>query len=113
MSWRGPAFSTLLIGIVYWVVRPVLVEQVGPQVYIAGLIVVSVVIGVGTASWLARRSLYACGHCNHTFSVSTSRHLIGQNWFGRLSTRCPSCEQTSLCSPVPSVNPSSGDPAGP
>ena len=101
MSWRGPALSVVLIGVVYWGVRPLLVERVGPQVYIAGLLLLSLAIGVGAAWWQARRHRYSCSHCEHTFEVTTMRHLIGQNWFGGLRTRCPSCDQTTWCSPEP------------
>ena len=91
----------VLIGVVYWGVRPQFVERIGPQAYIAGLIVLSFVIGSATAWWQARRHHYACGNCGHTFDVTLARHLIGQNWFGGVRTRCPSGEQKHWCSPVP------------
>ncbi len=112
MSWRGPAFSTLLIGLVYWGVRPLLVASLSLQVYIAGLIAISLLVGAGTAWWQSRHAEYVCGNCDHLFNVSVGRHLIGQNWFGRVQTRCPSCEQTGWCSPVPSPTDTPSETAG-
>ena len=112
MSWRGPAFSVILIGFVYWGVRPLFVAALTLELYLVGLIVCSFLTGVATAWWQASNADYACENCAHIFDVSVPRHLIGQDWFGRVRTQCPSCEQIILCTPSPRESPSSDKAAG-
>lgn len=100
MSWRGPALMVLCVAALYVLIRPWLVDLLGPVAYVVIVIVIGALVGVGVAWWQSHRQRYLCPQCGHSFSVSLVRHLVGQNWFGRLRTRCPSCTRTEWCDPV-------------
>lgn len=96
-SWRTSAVILLCVAAIYVVVRPWWIESFGPVAYALTVVGAAAVIGVGVAIWHAHRRRYACGHCGHTFAVTALRHLLSQNWFGRLRTRCPSCTEVGWC----------------
>ena len=100
MSWRAPTLMLLLVASLYAVVCPWIVDTFGTQAFAAGLVGASLLLGLLVAAWQSRSRQHVCPHCQHVFSVSTWGNLTGQNWFGRLRTRCPSCGETDWCDPV-------------
>lgn len=101
MAWRGPFLSILLIGVVYRGVRPQMAMSIGLELYWALFIGLSIAAGIAAAFWHARRHQYTCDQCGHTFEASAGRHLLAQDWFGRLRTACPSCGQPGRLTAVP------------
>lgn len=113
LSWRGPAVILLCVCGLYVGVRPWLLTAFGPAVVVAAVLAAVAGVGVAVAFWHSLRYRYLCPVCGCTFAASTVRNLAGQNWFGRLRTRCPACGQTHWCEPVRAAAPTadSGPPA--
>ena len=99
-SWRAPAVMLLFIAGLYLFARPWLIERFGLVTCLIIVLAACLAAGIGAAAWQARRRRYTCPGCGHLFGASTARHLLGQDWFGRLRCRCPSCGQVEGCQPV-------------
>jgi hypothetical protein len=97
MSWRGPALMLLLVAALYVAARPGLVDAVGGVNLAVGVVAAAAMVSLAVAWWQARTRRYACPTCAHVFGVSMARNLTGQNWSGRLHTRCPSCGERNWC----------------
>lgn len=90
----------LFVAGLYVLARPWLIERFG--LVTSGIVVLAACLaaGIGAAAWQARRRRYACPDCEHLFGTSTMRHLLSQDWFGRVRCRCPSCGRVHRCQPV-------------
>lgn len=99
-SWRAPAVVLLCVAGLYVVARPWLFESLGLVACLILVLAAGLLAGIGAAAWQARRRRYACPDCEHLFGASTMRHLLGQDWFGRVRCRCPSCGRVHRCQPV-------------
>ncbi|MCY3735291.1 MAG: hypothetical protein OXG13_02745 [Gemmatimonadaceae bacterium] len=99
-SWRAPAVMLLFVAGLYLLARPWLIERFGLVTCVIVVLAACLVAGIGAAAWQARRRRYACPGCEHLFGASTMRHLLSQDWFGRVRCRCPSCGRVHRCQPV-------------
>ena len=94
----------VLVAGLYVGVRPWLLDHVGPAGLAVAVVGGCTGLGLAVATWQSRRRRYLCPACGARFAVSLWHHLIGQNWFGRLRTRCPACGQKHWCESVPATD---------
>lgn len=99
-SWRAPAVMLLFVAGLYALARPWLLQSLGLAASLVLVLAAGLLAGLAAAVWQARRRRYACPDCEHLFGASTMRHLLSQDWFGRVRCRCPSCGRVHRCQPV-------------
>jgi hypothetical protein len=87
----------VLVAALYVAVRPWLIDTFGVPSIVVLVLVTGTVVSLVLAWWQSRNRRYTCPACAHVFPVTMLRNLASQNWFGRLHTRCPSCDKLSWC----------------
>jgi predicted RNA-binding Zn-ribbon protein involved in translation (DUF1610 family) len=81
----------LLIAALYTATRPQLLETVGVQPLVGGVVALAAVVAVALAAARARAQRLRCPSCGHEFHLSTGGQLVGQDWSGDVRGTCPSC----------------------
>lgn len=90
----------LCVAGLYALARPWLVDDLGWATSLVLALAAGLAAGLAAAAWQSRRRRYTCPDCEHLFGASTMRHLLSQDWFGRVRCRCPACGRVHRCQPA-------------